>query len=52
MRRTGLPVIVWTVDRPRRILGLMREGVRGVITNLPALAVQVRQEFEAEAPPR
>ncbi|HEV7589912.1 MAG TPA: glycerophosphodiester phosphodiesterase [Longimicrobium sp.] len=47
-RRAGLPVIVWTVDRPYRIRGLLREGVRGIITNLPSLAVQVRAEVEAE----
>jgi len=49
-RRGGLGVIVWTVDRPYRIRGLLREGVRGVITNLPSLAVQVRAEVEAELP--
>jgi len=43
-RRAGVPVIVWTVDRPYRIRGLLGEGVRGIITNLPALAVQVRAE--------
>jgi len=43
-RRAGLPVIVWTVDRPYRIRGLLAEGVRGIITNLPALAVQIRAE--------
>jgi glycerophosphoryl diester phosphodiesterase len=47
-RRAGLPVVVWTVDRPYRIRGLLREGVRGIITNLPALAVQVRAELEAD----
>ena len=47
-RRMGLPVIVWTVDRPYRIRGLLREGVRGIITNLPALAVQMRAEVVAE----
>jgi glycerophosphoryl diester phosphodiesterase len=50
-RRVGLPVIVWTVDRPYRIRGLLREGVRGVITNLPSIAVQVRAEFEAGLSP-
>jgi glycerophosphoryl diester phosphodiesterase len=49
-RRAGLGVIVWTVDRPYRIRGLLREGVRGVITNLPSLAVQLRAEVEAEHP--
>jgi glycerophosphoryl diester phosphodiesterase len=43
-RRAGVPMIVWTVDRPYRIRGLLAEGVRGIITNLPALAVQVRAE--------
>jgi glycerophosphoryl diester phosphodiesterase len=48
-RRAGVPVIVWTVDRPYRIRGLLREGVRGVITNLPAQAVRVRAEAEQSA---
>ena len=48
VRRAGMAAIVWTVDRPYRIRGLLAEGVRGIITNLPALAVQVRGEVEAE----
>jgi glycerophosphoryl diester phosphodiesterase len=35
----GLPVIVWTVDRPARIRALLRAGVQGIITNYPARAV-------------
>jgi hypothetical protein len=37
------------VDRPLRIRGLFGEGVRGVITNVPALAAQVRREWEGGA---
>jgi glycerophosphoryl diester phosphodiesterase len=48
-RRVAMPVIVWTVDRPLRIRGLFGEGVRGVITNVPALAAQVRREWEGGA---
>jgi glycerophosphoryl diester phosphodiesterase len=40
----GLPVVVWTVDRPARIRALLAAGVHGVITNQPALAVRLRQE--------
>ena len=48
-RRLGLPVIVWTVDQQPRIRGLLAEGVRGIITNLPGLAAEVRRRMEAVA---
>jgi glycerophosphoryl diester phosphodiesterase len=48
-RRLGLPVIVWTVDQQPRIRGLLAEGVRGIITNLPGLAADVRRRMEALA---
>ena len=50
-RRLGLPVIAWTVDRPPRIRGLLGDGVQGVITNLPALAVEVRRRMEESGAP-
>lgn len=33
----GLPVVVWTVDEPRRMRELLRAGVAGIITNVPSL---------------
>ena len=48
-RRLGLPVIVWTVDQQPRIRGLLAEGVRGIITNLPGLAAEVRRRMEVVA---
>ena len=37
----GLNVNVWTVDDESRILELAEWGVDGIITNFPALAVEV-----------
>lgn len=39
---SGLAVRVWTVDRPADLEELMDRGVDAVITNDPALALQVR----------
>jgi glycerophosphoryl diester phosphodiesterase len=36
----GLEVNVWTVDNPARICELARFGVDGVITNVPAAAIE------------
>jgi glycerophosphoryl diester phosphodiesterase len=36
----ALPVIVWTVDDPRRIAELIGRGVAAVISNRPAVAVE------------
>jgi len=44
----GLPVVIWTTDRPARIRTLLRAGVAGIITNRPALGVQVRAAWEVE----
>jgi glycerophosphoryl diester phosphodiesterase len=41
MRDAGLGVVVWTVDDPERIRELVRAGVAGIISNLPALAADV-----------
>jgi glycerophosphoryl diester phosphodiesterase len=46
LRAAGLPVICWTVDPPERMGELLRAGVRGIITNLPSIGVQARQEWE------
>ncbi|HYH79142.1 MAG TPA: glycerophosphodiester phosphodiesterase family protein [Longimicrobium sp.] len=48
LEAAGLPTIIWTVDRPARIRTLLRAGVFGIITNRPALAVQIRTELEEE----
>ena len=42
-------MVVWTVDRAPRIRGLMADGVQGIITNFPALAVEVRRRMEEKA---
>ena len=39
--RLGLRVNAWTVDEPGRIARLAELGVHGIITNVPALALQV-----------
>lgn len=44
LRHEGYAVIVWTVDDPERMRDLLRHGVAGLITNLPALAARVRSE--------
>lgn len=44
LREAGFPVVVWTVDDPARMEALMRAGVMAVITNLPAVAVEVRKK--------
>ena len=40
-RRRGLDVNVWTVDDPADLERLARLGVSAVITNRPAIAVEV-----------
>ncbi len=47
LKAANLPVVIWTVDRPTRIRNLLRAGVAGIITNRPALGMQVRQAVEA-----
>lgn len=42
LRGAGLPVVVWTVDDPARIAGLLAAGVEGIITNRPRIAAALR----------
>jgi glycerophosphoryl diester phosphodiesterase len=46
LREMGLGAVVWTVDDPERIGALVREKVRAVITNLPAIGVAARAAAE------
>lgn len=39
LHHEGLPVVVWTVDDPERMVRLAREGAAAIITNRPAVAV-------------
>jgi glycerophosphoryl diester phosphodiesterase len=42
LRHAGLPVIVWTVNDAQRMHHLLSAGVAAIITNFPALGVEVR----------
>jgi glycerophosphoryl diester phosphodiesterase len=42
LREAGLHAVSWTVDEPGRIEALFREGVMGIISNLPGVAVAAR----------
>lgn len=49
MRRVGLPVQVWTVNRAEDMRRLLKWGVQGIITDVPDLAIPVVREWhEAE----
>jgi glycerophosphoryl diester phosphodiesterase len=43
LHERGLPVVVWTVDDPRRVAALLDAGVAAVISNVPAHAVAARR---------
>lgn len=45
LRSLSLPVVVWTVDSPARMAGLLRAGVAGLITNHPERGAAVRREI-------
>lgn len=49
-QRQGKKVLVWTVDDERSISDWIDRGVDGIVTNEPALAVQVRAERETLSP--
>lgn len=46
----GLPVVVWTVDDAARMAELLRAGVDGIITNLPAVGAAARREAQVGSP--
>ena len=45
-RRLGLDINVWTVNDEQMMRDMFAAGVHAVITNDPALAIRVRDEFE------
>ncbi|MCL6636675.1 MAG: glycerophosphodiester phosphodiesterase [Alicyclobacillus sp.] len=45
----GIPVHAWTVNDPREQAALLRLGVKGLVTDDPALAVRVRAECLTQA---
>lgn len=42
--RSGIPVHVWTIDDPGTASRLWRNGVMGIITNVPAVMAQLRRD--------
>lgn len=52
LRAAGFPVWVWTVNDATRIRRLLQAGVEAIITDVPDLAVQLRDRIQspAEAP--
>lgn len=42
--RSGIPVHVWTIDDPGVAASLWRNGVSGIITNVPTVMVPLRQD--------
>jgi glycerophosphoryl diester phosphodiesterase len=44
LHNDALPVVVWTVDTAARIRELLEDGVAGIITNRPRVAVEARRE--------
>lgn len=52
IRHEGLPVVVWTVDEPARIVQLASAGVAGIITSQPARGVAALRAIHAVPSPR
>ena len=50
LRKSHLPIIIWTVDNKDEIKRLLlQENIFGVITNTPDVGVKVRNEIDAES---
>jgi glycerophosphoryl diester phosphodiesterase len=47
IRRSGFPVVVWTVNQKEAILGLMELGVDGIISDRPDLLLEAVRAFDA-----
>lgn len=45
-RRRGVEIHVWTLNRTAAMVEVIQEGVDGIITDRPALAVRVVREME------
>lgn len=45
--RYGTKVIVWTVDKPRKMRQLLRRGADGLITDYPDVAVKLRESLKS-----
>jgi glycerophosphoryl diester phosphodiesterase len=46
--RRGIPVFVWTVNRPEHLSRMLADGrVAGIVTDVPALAVALRRDNAA-----
>ena len=45
LREGGVPVIVWTVNRPARVRRLLESGVAGIISDLPGMAARERDSY-------
>lgn len=45
----GLPVLAWTVDDPARMARLVQDGVDGIVTDRPDLALRLRPAPSAAA---
>lgn len=39
---------IWTVDKKEQMLALAEEGIHNIITNDPALAIKVKEEYESQ----
>lgn len=49
-RRKGLPVHVWGVNSPARMITVIERGAAGIITDVPDVAVRLRRELRELSP--
>mgnify|MGYP000019454930 FL=1 len=48
MKRTGIPIYVWTVDEPKLISHYLDLSVSGIITNRPDVGLYLRTRYERD----